>query len=518
MKKFFGVLVAGLLSLAFSPPGIADDDVTAHLVNRPGAENWAVWGEGQRHHFVRDDTVAGQSALHVDIAGPRKNPWDIQAHADITDDIDAGDTVTAAFWARAKSNGDQARAHVTASIHANGAPYTPIGQAQIEIGSRWTLYLVAGKAAAAFAARHAGVTLQLAGERQIVEIGPLFVALNDTRTPAAMKSVFKHFRFATTIEDVVIHDRATDIDLAATFRSPRGKGPFPAVLLVTGHGPQTRGGFRLMSDTLVQHGIATLEYDKRGCGESTGTFATATLSDLIGDATAAAAFLRSRPEVARKHVGLLGASEGAIIVPAMAAKDPSFAFTVLIGVSAMRAEDIALDQWEAANRAQGLSEDKIDRGRTVLRRLYDAVIAAKSNEEARAGAKAVLALLIADKSITREQADQMAAELAARPMRELLAWDAQVNLHQVKVPVLALIGSLDLQVPAGKNLPLLRQALAGNPDVTAMELPGLNHNLQKAKTGTTDEWATLGMPFSDQPTLELIAHWIDKHLDETHEQ
>lgn len=514
MKRLFAAVIAGLLSAMLFQPSVAAGAATVRLVNQPGADHWAIWGDGQKHRFVRDETVAGKAAIRVDVAGPRQNAWDISAHADITHDIAAGDTVTAAFWARAGKTGDtgRAQAHVTAVIQSNDAPYATMGLAPIEIGPEWTLYFVSGKAAEALAAGHAGVSLQLAGARQVVEIGPLFVVRNDTRAPADLRRAFLRLSIPTLAEDVVVHNPAANIDLAATFRAPSGKGSFPAVLLVTGHGPQTRGGFRLLSDVLVAHGIATLEYDKRGCGESTGIFATATLSDLTGDAAAMAAYLKTRPEVAPRRVGLLGASEGTVIVPAIAAKDPSFAFVVLLGAVAQPMEELSLDQWETANRAQGTSEEKVATGRAAMKRLYDAAIAAGSDAEALASAKAILAPFIADKTITAEQGGQLAAALAERPTREGLGFDPRVNLRQVKVPVLAISGALDRQVPAQKNFPVLRQALADNPDVTVLEAPSLNHNLQKAKTGMVDEWAKLGPPFSDQPTNERIANWLLRHL------
>jgi pimeloyl-ACP methyl ester carboxylesterase len=514
MKRLFAAIVAGLLSPMMFQPSASAGALTARLVNQPGVDNWAIWGDGQKHRIVRDETVAGKTAVRIDVAGPRQNVWDITAHADITQDIAAGDTVTAAFWARADKESDTARAqaHVTAVIHSNDAPYPTIGLAQIDIGSDWKLYFVSGKAVEAFAARHSGVSLQLAGARQVVEIGPLFVVRNDTRKTAALRRAFLTLPIPTVVEDVVVHNRAANIDLAATFRAPSGKGPFPAVLLVTGHGPQSRGGFQVLSNVLVQHGIATLEYDKRGCGESTGTFSTATLPDLIGDAAAMAAYLKTRREVDPRRVGLLGASEGTLIVPAIAAKDPSYVFVILLGAVAQPMEELALDQWETANRIQGMSEDKIAAERPVMKRLYDAVMGARNDEEALTVAKAILAPFVADKTITQEQSDQFAATLADHPTREGLAFDPQGNLRQVKVPILAINGSLDLQVPASKNFPLLRQATTNNPDVTTLEAPSLNHNLQKAKTGTVDEWSKLGPAFSDQPTNELIARWLLQHL------
>ena len=108
------------------------------------------------------------------------------------------------------------------------------------------------------------------------------------------------------------------VTLAGTLSIPEGKGPFPAFVMVTGSGLQNRDeellGFKpfaVITDYLVRRGIATLRYDDRGAGGSTGNIAMATTADFADDALAGVALLASRPEIDHAHIGIFGHSEGA---------------------------------------------------------------------------------------------------------------------------------------------------------------------------------------------------------------
>ncbi|MCG6989594.1 MAG: alpha/beta hydrolase, partial [Gemmatimonadetes bacterium] len=120
--------------------------------------------------------------------------------------------------------------------------------------------------------------------------------------------------------DVTIPNTAAGVELAGTLTLPRGEGPFPAAVLVTGSGPQDRDEtilghkpFLVLSDYLTRHGIAVLRYDDRGVGKSTGVFANSTSEDNASDALAAVEFARARPSIAKDKVGIIGHSEGGLV-------------------------------------------------------------------------------------------------------------------------------------------------------------------------------------------------------------
>ncbi len=121
-------------------------------------------------------------------------------------------------------------------------------------------------------------------------------------------------------------------------RLPAGDGPFPAIVLVTGSGPQDRDEslapiaaikpFAIIADALARAGVAVLRFDDRGPRSRPATTAPVPCTDFTADAAAAVAFLRTRTDVDQAHVGLLGHSEGGIDVAEIAAADPSIAFVV----------------------------------------------------------------------------------------------------------------------------------------------------------------------------------------------
>src|SRR5271157_1417584 len=152
-------------------------------------------------------------------------------------------------------------------------------------------------------------------------------------------------------EDEVTYDnKEQNVTLAATFTIPQGTGPFPAVLLITGSGPQDRDEsllghkpFLVLSDYLTRHGIAVLRADDRGFAKSTDTFATATTADFATDTEAGVAYLKSRPDVAGR-IGLIGHSEGGIIAPMVAARNPDVAFIVMMAGSGVPGDQILVEQ------------------------------------------------------------------------------------------------------------------------------------------------------------------------------
>lgn len=88
-------------------------------------------------------------------------------------------------------------------------------------------------------------------------------------------------------------------------------------------------------------------------------------------------------------------------------------------------------------------------------------------------------------------------------------YDPADALSRMRVPTLAAFGALDGVVPPAENVPLLRAALAraGAPEPTVVVLPGLNHNLFPARTGSRDEWRTLPPGFG-VGVLDTIGRWM----------
>jgi len=317
-------------------------------------------------------------------------------------------------------------------------------------------------------------------------------------------------------EEVTYQNAASNVRLAGTLTIPRGNGPFPAVVLVAGSGPNDRNEtafgheiFKVLADHLTRSGIAALRFDKRGIAGSTGDFATATTADFAADAEAGIAYLKTRSEINPSSIGLIGHSEGGLIAPMVAARNSSVAFIVMMAGPALRFDEIEFAQTRLVAKAAGASEAAIEESVAVNRRLYAAVASAHNTAEAAAAAREII--LASKPPGTSDAAIEARIRIASSNwLRFLLNYDPAPALQQVKCPVLAINGSKDLQVPPAEDLAMIRKALASNPDAEVRELPGLNHLFQTAKTGAPQEYSEIDETMAPS-ALDLISGWIKKH-------
>ncbi|WP_143324382.1 S9 family peptidase [Caulobacter sp. FWC2] len=313
---------------------------------------------------------------------------------------------------------------------------------------------------------------------------------------------------------VVFRNETAGIDLAGTLSLPEGAGPFPAVVLVSGTGPNTRDEevdghkvFTVLADALVRQGLAVLRYDKRGVGGSGGAYRGATTADFATDGAAAVRFLMAYLEIDPLRVGVLGHSEGGVIAPMVAASDPTVAFIVMMAVPAIRGDKLFVAQSAKVARLYGAPEAYVAGRQALDRELYAAVIAAPTAEAARAEAKTILARGVENKLVDAGEADSLAKSITSRWQRYFLAHDPALVLRGLKIPVLAVYGGLDAQVPAADNAVIAREALKDVQGATVVEMPGLNHLLQRAETGSPEEYVDIDETVSPH-ALELMASWM----------
>ena len=289
------------------------------------------------------------------------------------------------------------------------------------------------------------------------------------------------------------------------------------MVLISGSGPNTRNEplvghqvFLVLADYLTRHGIAVLRYDKRGTGASGGDYGKATTLDFAGDAEAAAAYLRSRQEIDPTRVGLIGHSEGGLIAPIVAVKDPKIAFIVLMAGPGVDGVDILMEQGRLISKAMGLTDAQADKGGAVRKQFFDIARTEKDPQVAAAKLKAVADAWAKANDVEPQAIELQASLVNSDWFRFFYDYDPAVTLRQVRGPVLALIGSKDLQVPAAQNLPPIRAALAHDRDAVVEELPDLNHLFQTAKTGSPGEYAQIEETIAPI-ALETITGWILKH-------
>ena len=234
-------------------------------------------------------------------------------------------------------------------------------------------------------------------------------------------------------EEVTI--AAADVSLSATCTMPDGPAPYPAALLLAGSGPLDRDGnakrlplnlSRDLASTLAEHGWASVRYDKRGVGSSTGDYLPTGFYDELADAEAALAWLAKRPDVST--IVPVGHSAGASMAAELAVRHDSVDGVVLLAVTAQTGENTLT--WQAAQIAPTLPA--LARG--VLRLMRTDVM--------RQQRKALDRIMATEGDVARVQG----AKVNARWMREFIAYDPVPTLRRIEVPVLAMTGSKDVQV------------------------------------------------------------------------
>ena len=330
--------------------------------------------------------------------------------------------------------------------------------------------------------------------------------------------------FPYKAEDVNFRNDADQISLAGTLTIPAGEGPFPAVVLISGSGPQNRDEeifghkpFKVIADHLAKNGIAALRFDDRGTGDSEGNFTAATSLDFCRDVLAALSYLKTRPEISRQNTGLIGHSEGGMIAPMVAILSEEVAFIVLLAGPGIPGDELLMLQSRLIGKATGLTDEQLNRGSVMNRNIYTLVRDEKDPDQL---AVKLTKYLKENIHILKENpgysgmdenvlAGMLVKQMTQPWMRFFIAHDPAPVLERVKCPVLALNGEKDLQVPPQENLSAIQAAAerGGNSRVTVKELKGLNHLFQECTTGSPAEYQMIEQTFSPE-ALSEISGWI----------
>jgi uncharacterized protein len=324
-------------------------------------------------------------------------------------------------------------------------------------------------------------------------------------------------------EDVSFKNVLANITLSGTLTLPKKVGHYPAVILISGSGPQNRDEeiaghkpFLVISDYLTRNGIAVLRFDDRGAGKSEGNFSLTTTADFATDVESAAAYLKTRKEINNNKIGLVGHSEGGIIAAMIAARSKEISFIVLLAAPGVSGDKLLLLQQQSLAKASNVPEKLIKKINQINATIYSLVVHSKNEEKLQADVKDYLekaiekdSLLISN-GLTKDQFIQLQIKQISTPwMRYFLSYNPASALRKVKCPVLALNGEKDLQVTPKQNLTAIEEALKqeGNKSATVEELKGLNHLFQQCKSGLPNEYITIDETFSPL-ALETILKWI----------
>ncbi len=324
-------------------------------------------------------------------------------------------------------------------------------------------------------------------------------------------------------EDVTFNNDQFNIKLAGTITIPSGKGPFPAVVLISGSGAQNRNEelmghkpFLVLADYLTRNGIAVLRYDDRGVGKSQGTPLNATSADFATDAEAAFNFLKSNPNIRQKEIGFIGHSEGGLIAPIIASSNKEIAFIVSLAGPGFHGDKIIHRQAADISRVSGLTEKQIEESISINKKLFAILKKEADNNKASEKMLATYKQILIEKKTSPEETDKNLKQIQQSLNPEGLSWlryfmitDPTVFWKKVTCPVLALNGSKDLQVAADENLLEIEKALkaGGNKNYKTLRIEGLNHLFQHSEKGLPAEYGNIEETFSPE-ALKIISDWI----------
>ena len=294
-----------------------------------------------------------------------------------------------------------------------------------------------------------------------------------------------------------------DAVLKGTLVLPEGYSrKTPVLIMITGSGLQNRDEeiyehkpFAVIADALARAGIATLRYDDRGFGESTGDLVHCTTEDMKNDALAGIGLLRERFD----KVGVIGHSEGGTIALMLAAKNKAD-FIVSRAGMVVSGKETLLWQNRVSLAAAGIPAETIDSYCKALETVFDA---------STAGMPLPSASQFDLPAALSQNLTAVIRQLSLPYLKHFVKLDVRPLLGDISCPVLALNGTKDMQVEAESNLRALRSGLPDNPCNKFETVEGVNHLFQHCQTGSTAEYRDIEETFAPE-VLETLVEWLSK--------
>lgn len=352
--------------------------------------------------------------------------------------------------------------------------------------------------------------------------------LASSRRPQDPRPPFPYEERDVVISHIFGHKLAGTLTVPAE-RSLAVEGRLPAVVLVSGSGPQDRDEsllghrpFAVLADALARAGVAVLRYDDRGVGGSTGDHSMCTSYDFATDADMASEWLKKQPGIDPKRVGMIGHSEGAMIAPLVAewqnkGDEPEnpLAFVVLLAAPVEPCAAVLNRQTKLLYDAAGVpveaSTPAVEAHAVVMRAILDK----KSSAELRPLIVDLVRKQLAaagQPSLSDEALaptiEAAVAEIGSKWMLAFIRHDPRSSIVVNEVPILAMWGSLDCQVdPVSNSSLLLALTIPSGRPANVKVYEGLNHLFQPAKTGTPDEYGMIETTFDPTALAEMVA-WV----------
>lgn len=309
------------------------------------------------------------------------------------------------------------------------------------------------------------------------------------------------------------------IQLRGLITKPNGEGPFPAVVLVTGSGPQDRNSeifghkpFLVIADYLTKQGIVVLRYDERGVGESEGQFSSATSVDFKDDALFALEYLRRQAFVDNQRVGVIGHSEGGLISWLIGAEQNKADFLIALAAPVVPIPDLMLKQTEDISRSSGSPQELVNQQVSINKKFYDLITYSKNSDDAISKIPELVDEIMAGYGLEKEILEQQANSLSSTFKKSINPWfynfiktNPEEYISKITVPTFAAFGGKDLQVNAAQNGNRLIELFQTKPKLLQLKVyPGLNHLFQKAETGAVSEYEAIEETFNLSVLQDIV--------------
>jgi dipeptidyl aminopeptidase/acylaminoacyl peptidase len=312
--------------------------------------------------------------------------------------------------------------------------------------------------------------MKIAGRMHAVLVAAVMITtvMTSGRVAAQEATVAEH--------DVVFHNGS--VELHGSLMLPAAPAPVPAIVFLHGSGPHARAGFKPYAEAFARLGVAGLFYDKRGSGESGGSWITSSLDDLAGDAIAAVNYLKTRKEIDASRIGFWGISQAGWVAPLAAAQSSDVAFMIVISGGGVSPRESEMFSYQHEFEKAGLSEAESAQARDVLNAYFDFLATGADRAEL------VARLASLRPGTLSPLADQLEKMLPSDENRPNWAWvatyDPTRDIARVTVPVLLMFGDRDTQHPTALATERWQQGLkqAGNDRFTLMVFPGAGHGIR----------------------------------------
>jgi uncharacterized protein len=325
-------------------------------------------------------------------------------------------------------------------------------------------------------------------------------------------------------EEVDYWNLADSVHIFGTLTMPQTGSKFPAVLLITGSGPEDRDcnifghkPFKVIAEYLSNRGFAVLRVDDRGVGKTTKgkTPKLATSENFAKDVLSGVAFLKNRSEINPSKIGLIGHSEGGMIAPMAANQSKDVAFIVSLAGTGVPGNVVARNQMETMLLKSGADSARIKEQLAFNDKIIGLMLSEKDDKIFEEKVRVELKNL-PDEQKTKFGMKGMDELVVAQVKAQNIPWSKFFMKHdpsddwlKVKVPVLALNGTKDTQVAIDLHLPAIEKALkiGGNTHYKIVKLEGLNHLFQHAETGLINEYAKIKEDFAPE-ALQIMGDWL----------